>query len=112
MATQPVLNLDAVAHANGVVDLSNGQAEVFKLSASDVLQLPTNTNGQHVLQVQGDSNDTVNLSKVLTDGHAQGEWSTTSTTTQNGHTFNVYQHSADPTLQVLIDQHIAQVHVG
>jgi hypothetical protein len=112
LATQPVLNLDAVAHANGVVNLSNGQAEVFKLSASDVLQLPTNTSGQHVLQVQGDSNDTVNLSKVFADGHAQGEWSTTSTTTQNGHTFNVYQHSADPSLQVLIDQHIAQVHVG
>jgi hypothetical protein len=112
LATQPVLNLDAVAHANGVVNLSNGQAEVFKLSASDVLQLPTNTSGQHVLQVQGDSNDTVNLSKVLTDGQNQGEWSTTSTTTQNGHTFNVYQHSGDPTLQVLIDQHIAQVHVG
>ena len=108
---QPVLNLDAVAHANGVVDLSNGQAQVLQINAGDVLQLPTNASGQHVLQVQGDSNDTVNLSKLFADGHAQGEWTTSGTTTQSGHTYNVYQHSGDASLQVLIDQHIVQSNV-
>lgn len=33
------------------------------------------------------------------------------TTTQNGHTFNVYQYSGDQSLQVLIDQHIVQSNV-
>lgn len=30
---------------------------------------------------------------------------------QSGHVFNVYQHSGDQSLQVLIDQHILQSNV-
>ena len=33
------------------------------------------------------------------------------TVTQNGHTFNTYQHTGEVSLQVLIDQQIAQTHV-
>ena len=110
----PVLNLDALVHDQGVVNLGNGKAELLQLNVSDVLQLPTNTSGQHVLQVQGDATDVVSLSHLFADGHASGTWGQTGTSTQNGQTYNVYQYSGDTSLQVLVDQHIAQsqVHVS
>ena len=43
------------------------------------------------------------------DGHTEGQWSANGQVTQNGQTFNVYQHSGDASLRMLIDQHIAQV---
>jgi hypothetical protein len=69
-------------------------------------------NGQHVLQVQGDANDAVNLSNLLDSGAAQGTWQASGSVVQGGVTYNAYSHSADASLQVLIDQHITQVHVG
>ena len=110
----PVLNLDALVHDQGVVNLGNGKAELLQLNVSDVLQLPTNTSGQHVLQVQGDATDVVSLSHLFADGHASGTWGQTGTSTQNGQTYNVYQYSGDTSLQVLVDQNIAQsqVHVS
>ncbi len=81
---------------------------------SDVLQLPTTATGVHQLEVLGDANDVVDLSSLFADGHAEGQWAANGQVTQNGHTFNVYQYSGDQSLQVLIDQHIAQsnVHVS
>lgn len=93
------------------VDLSSGKVEVLKLSASDVLQLPTSVDGKHQLQVVGDSSDEINLSKVFADGRVSGEWAQSGSVTENGHTFNVYQHSGDQSLQVLIDQQIMQSNV-
>jgi len=106
--TVPVLNLDAVLK-DGVADIADGKAELLKINLTDLLQLPTTANGQHVLQVNGDAVDAVELEGLL-DGQP-GTWSNTSAVTQNGHTYNVYQHSADPSLQVLIDQHIATSNV-
>jgi len=92
-------------------DLTNTKVEVLKLSANDVLQLPTSVDGKHQLQVVGDSSDVINLSKVFADGRVSGEWAQSGSVTENGHTFNVYQHSGDQSLQVLIDQQIMQSNV-
>jgi len=106
----PVLDLSAVFNAS-VADMTNGQAALLKLNVSDVLQLPTTAAGVHQLQVLGDSQDVVQLSQLFADGHAEGQWQQGGQVTQNGHTFNVYQYSGDQSLQVLIDQHIAQSNV-
>ena len=106
----PVLDLQAVVKA-GVADLGNQQADVLKLTAQDLLQLPTTAEGKHQLQILGDSHDTVELSKLLGESHNDGHWSQTGTVSQDGHVFDVYQHSGDQSLQVLIDQHIAQSNV-
>jgi hypothetical protein len=51
------------------------------------------------------------LANTQADGHTEGQWAAQGQVTQNGHTFNVYQYSGDASLQVLIDQHIAQSNV-
>ncbi len=94
--------------------LSNNTPELLRLNVSDVLELPTNDSGLHVLQITGDASDVISLSNLLDDGQSTGTWAQSGTVTQNGQTFNVYQYSGDASLQVLIDQHIVQsnVHVG
>jgi hypothetical protein len=92
-----------------LADLTDGKAELLKLSTADVLSLPATAAGVHQLAVVGDSTDVVQLDTLLNG--QPGQWTTNSQVTQNGHTFNVYQHSGDQTLQVLIDQQIAQSHV-
>ena len=106
----PVLDLSQVVKAD-VADLTDGKAEVLQIKANDVLQLPTTANGQHQLQVMGDASDEIKLDSLLVDGQVTGTWGQAGTVVQNGHTFSVYQHSGDTTLQVLIDQHIVQSHV-
>ncbi len=107
----PTLDLTQVLK-DGVAEMTNTHPEVLRLNVSDMLQLPTNASGQHVLQVQGDANDAVNLSNLLDSGAAQGTWQASGSVVQGGVTYNAYSHSADASLQVLIDQHITQVHVG
>lgn len=51
------------------------------------------------------------LTNTQADGHTEGQWAAQGQVTQNGQTFNVYQYSGDASLQVLIDQHIAQSNV-
>jgi hypothetical protein len=68
-----------------------------------------NANGQHVVQITGDSQDVVDLSDLFADGHTTGTWGQNGTVQQGGQTFNVYQHSGDASLQVLIDQHLQHV---
>ena len=89
----------------------NAKPDLLHLNVSDVLQLQTTAAGVHQLEVLGDANDVVDLSSLFADGHAEGQWAANGQVTQNGHTFNVYQYSGDQTLQVLIDQHIAQSNV-
>ena len=93
---------------------ANGQtsANVLKLNLTDVLAVQANANGQHQVIVHGDANDTVNLSNLLDTGAAQGNWQASGVVMQAGVTYNAYSNSADASLQVLIDQHITQVHVG
>ena len=117
----PVLDLDAVLSAStgvtgadpqtATANLSNGQAELLRLNVSDVLAVQANASGQHVVQITGDSQDVVDLSDLFADGHTTGTWAQNGTVTQNGQTFNVYHYSGDQSLQVLIDQHIAQGNV-
>ena len=95
------LSLDNLG--TSLVDLSgNAKPDMLSLSASDVLQLPATAAGQHVLEVTGDATDAVQL---------DGLWSQTGSVSQNGHTFNVYHHSTDQTLQVMIDQQVIQTSV-
>ena len=116
--TLPVLDLTAVlngsaatasATSGALADLTDGKAELLKLSTADLLSLPATATGVHQLAVVGDSTDVVQLDTLLNG--QPGQWTTNGQVTQNGHTFNVYQHSGDQTLQVLIDQQIAQSHV-
>jgi len=98
-----------------MANLANGTTEQLKLSLTDLLQLPE-SNGTRTLQIVGDSTDVIDLTQLFQSGSdpliaMNGTWSTTGTVTQNGHTFNVYQHSGDQSLQVLIDQHIVQSNV-
>jgi hypothetical protein len=64
-----------------------------------------------VVQITGDNNDIVNLNKLFDSGAAPGTWSTSSTTTIGSTTYNVYNYSSDPSLQVLIDNHIVSSNV-
>jgi hypothetical protein len=93
---------------------SDGQtsANVLKLNLTDVLAVHANASGQHQVTVHGDANDTVNLSNLLDTGEAQGSWQASGVVVQTGVTYNAYSHSADASLQVLIDQNITQVNMG
>ncbi len=51
------------------------------------------------------------LTNTQADGNTEGQWAAQGQVTQNGQTFNDYQYSGDASLQVLIDQHIAQSNV-
>ncbi len=112
-----VLNLDAVIAArdrsDGVADMTDGTAQILQLNVSDVLvgAASGRDDGLHILQVHGDATDVVQLSQLFADGHTEGQWAAQGQVTQNGQTFNVYQYSGDASLQVLIDQHIAQSNV-
>ena len=81
---------------------------------SDVLASNTTLGTKaHVVRIDGDSDDTVNLRNLL-DGSstASGTWSTSSNTVINGVTYKVYNYSGDATLQVLIDAAIGTIAVG
>jgi hypothetical protein len=93
-------------------NLVNAKADTLNLNLSDVLKSAVNAAGQHVVQVNGDANDTVNLSNLLDTGAAPGSWQASGAVVQGGVTYNAYSHSADASLQVLIDQHITQVHAA
>jgi len=93
-------------------NLVNAKADTLNLNLSDVLKTAANTAGQHVVQVTGDASDIVNLSNLLDTGAAQGSWQASGSVVQGGVTYNAYSHSADASLQVLIDQHITQVHAA
>ena len=93
-------------------DITGSGANVFKLNASDVLHSNmTVGNATHVVQIDGDGNDIVNLNKLFDGGTTTGTWSTSTTTTISGTTYNVYNYSGDPSLQVLIDNHIVSSNV-
>jgi len=93
-------------------NLVNAKADTLNLNLSDVLKTAANTAGQHVVQVTGDASDIVNLSNLLDTGAAQGSWQASGSVVQGGVTYNAYSHSADASLQVLIDQHVTQVHAA
>jgi hypothetical protein len=81
----------------------------FTLNASDVLATPTDASGKHTVHVNGDSNDTLNLSNLLGTGAAPGTWAASGAVQENGQSFNSYTYSADPSLQVLVDNQLQHV---
>jgi hypothetical protein len=94
-------------------DISGSGANALTLNVSDVLSSNMTLGTKaHVVKIDGDANDVVTLSKLLDSGTAPGTWSTASTTTISGTTYNVYNYSADPVLQVLIDTQISNVTVS
>ncbi len=107
--TLPELDLDAVIQA-GLANMADGQVQMLKLTATDLLQLSALADGMRQLKVLGDSTDVVTLEQLTANGQ-QGTWSQHGTVTQDGQQFNVYQNSADPLLQVLIDQQIVTSNV-
>ena len=100
--TLPELNLDAVLH-NGVADMTNGQTQLLKLTAADLLQLPANDSGVQELKVVGDSTDMVWLETLAANGQ-NSPWTHNGSVTQDGQLFEVYQMNAGQYLKVLLDQ--------
>ncbi len=99
---------------NGVktVNLADGVAQKITLNLADVLATPAQSNGQHQLVVNADAKDVVSLGNLLGDGtQGSGQWLAQGVTEVNGNAFTVYQYSADSSLQVLLDQHLASGHV-
>lgn len=91
-------------------DITGNGANTLKLNVSDVLASNMVVGAKaHVVQIDGDAGDIVNLNKLFDNGSTTGTWSTSGTATVGTHTYNVYSYSADPSLQVLIDNHIASV---
>ena len=84
------------------------EVTAFQLNVADVMAAPADANGQHVVQVKGDSNDTLNLSNLLGE-EAPGQWLAAGTVQQGGVTFNTYNYSADTSLQVMVEQHLQNV---
>jgi hypothetical protein len=62
-----------------------------------------------VVHVNGDSNDTLDLSKLLGTGASTGAWAAAGAVQENGLTYNSFTYSADPSLQVLVDNHLHTV---
>ncbi len=89
----------------------NAKPDLLLLSARDVLQLPIATAGLYQGAVRGDAANMVDLGGLFADDQTQGQWQQGGQITQNDHAFNVYQHSGDQMLQMLIDQHIVQSNV-
>jgi hypothetical protein len=85
----------------------------LRLDASDVLASPVqNVDGQHVVHVTGDANDTVNLTSLLDLGPGQGLWEATGTVMDQGMAYNRYTYTGNHDIAVLIDTNIHNVQMG
>ena len=94
-------------------DISGSGANALTLNVSDVLSSNMTLGTKaHVVTIDGNADDIVTLRNLLDSGTAPGTWSTASTTTISGTTYNVYNYSVDPALQVLIDTQISNVTVS
>ena len=90
-----VLGLSQLKAVDMVTDTG---ANTLKLTLNDVLSAAS-TDGVHKLTVTGDANDTVELDL--------SHWTNTgATVSDNGHSYAVYNGSANDTAQLLIDQHM------
>ncbi len=102
------LNASQVTLDLTVAPTPDDEVTAFQLNVADVMAAPADANGQHVVQVKGDSNDTLNLSNLLGE-EAPGQWLAAGTVQQGGVTFNTYNYSADTSLQVMVEQHLQNV---
>jgi hypothetical protein len=103
LAGIPQLDLTKAMVTAGVVDLTNGQAQTLKLDLNAVLGSGVTTQ----LVINGDSNDTVELTDLTTHWTHQAQ-----AVTQNGHTYEVYSANNAAMTQLLIDQHMMFVHTS
>jgi len=74
------------------IDLTSGN-HTISLSLQDVIDM---TDSGNILKIIGDSNDS-----VLFD---MNKWSTTSTSSEDGATFDIYTNTDDTSVQVKVEQ--------
>ncbi|MFA9373394.1 MAG: cadherin-like domain-containing protein, partial [Poseidonibacter sp.] len=94
------LNFNNVQNLSNIeeIDLSQtGANSLLNLSLQDVIDM---TDGDNVLKITGDSDDSVSFK----NGTGDDTWSTTSTVTEDGKTFDVYTNTDDNSVQVKVEQ--------
>ena len=97
------LNFNNVQNLSNIeeIDLSQtGANSLLNLSLQDVIDM---TDGDNVLKITGDSDDSVSFK----NGTGDDTWSTTSTVTEDGKTFDVYTNTDDNSVQVKVEQPIS-----
>ncbi|RLA58711.1 MAG: hypothetical protein DRQ78_11580 [Epsilonproteobacteria bacterium] len=95
-----VLSNDVIQNME-VIDLTqNGDHTITGITAQDVLDM---TDAGNTLTIMGDSADNV----ALEDG--AGAWETTSTSTIDGHTYNVYHNSEDTSMTLYVETAITVI---
>ncbi|HFC8458571.1 TPA: FG-GAP-like repeat-containing protein, partial [Neisseria subflava] len=93
------------------IDLTNGGATKLVLEAKDVLDMNPGlksytSDAKHQLMVSGEAGDTVTIKDV-------GNWNPNSTTTSvNGHTYNVYTSTVTNGAQLLVETDVHVEFVG
>ncbi len=92
----PAADLDNIE----VIDLGVGDHALAGLELQDVLDV---TDAGNTLKLLGGAGDSVEL----VNG-AGGSWSSSGTVTEGGHTFDVYVHSADPSVTLKIETGITE----
>ncbi len=102
--------------ANNALSLligSHGCDDVYNVNLSDVLEVaPTRCLGQYILKVEGDANDTVNLSSLLDSGQQTGTWSQSGTVSVDNQLYNLWTHSGNSQAYLLIDTDIHTVNAN
>ena len=76
------------------LDLNAGKNSVTNLTLQDVVDM---TDSNNTLAITGDAQDQVSLGSG---------WSQSSTATEDGHNFDIYTNSSDPTATLKIEDHI------
>jgi hypothetical protein len=103
------LSAEQLAELGLPVPADSSEGSTFQLTVADVIHAPVDEAGMHVVQITGSSSDTLNLSNLLGPDQTPGQWTATGTVVQDGVTFNTFNYSADPMLQVLVDHNIQTV---
>jgi len=73
---------------------------------------PSRCLGQYILKVEGDANDTVNLSNLLDSGQQTGTWSQSGTVSVDNQRYNLWTHSGNSQAYLLIDTDIHTVNAN
>jgi hypothetical protein len=97
------LDFDKIENLSNIeeIDLSStGANNILNLSLQDVIAMTDSSND---LKITGDSADSV----TFKDGTGTDAWSTNSTVTEGGKTFDVYTNTDDNTVQVKVEQPIS-----
>jgi predicted amino acid racemase len=80
------------------IDLTSANVQVISLNLSDVVDL---TDADNTITIIGNSSDSVSLKNE--NGN---NWSTSNSVTENGHIFDIYSNSGDPTVTLKVEDTI------